>query len=158
MAFSKKGSRNIEIEGIRFLYKISKVKPKSDWRSEDNELDKTFMKYAKHYGLGDVKDATINIVIQSASNPSSSMFIKCHTLLVDGFMGQEQIIQIKPNQISQLIKKGLQNGWNPNKKGDYRLELVQKWTHEKKPVLLQLPNMNHDIKDYENLEQPIEIK
>ena len=157
MAFPKKGSRHIEVDGISFIYKISKIKPKSDWRQEDNELDENFMKYAQYYGLGSVRDATINIAIQSMDDSISIMFIKCHTLLVDGFLGPEQIIQIKPNQVSQLIRKGLNDGWNPNKKGDYRLEVVQKCTNEKKPVILQLPGMNENISDYENLERLIEI-
>ncbi|WP_044208691.1 hypothetical protein [Flammeovirga sp. OC4] len=129
MAFPKKGSRNIEVDGIRFQYKISKLKPISDWRQEGNELNDNFKKYAQQYGLGSVRDATINVVIQSMDNSVSSMFIKCHTLLIDGFLGPEQVIQIKPNQVSQLIRKGLNDGWNPNKKGDYRLELAQKWTN-----------------------------
>jgi len=158
MAFSKKGSRNIEVNGIKFLYKISKIKPKSDWRIENNELEKTFMSYAKNYGLGNVRDSTLNIVVQSDENSFSSMFIKCHTLLVDGFLGPEQIIQITPKHISQLIIKALNNGWNPNQKGDYRLELVQKYTDKKKPVILQLPNMNQKLENYENLEYPTEIK
>lgn len=91
MAIAKKGTRNIEVNGIQFLYKVSKIKKKSDWRQQENELDKSFIKYAQHFGLGMVKDATVNIVVQLAHNPVSSIYVKCHTLVVDGFMGPEQI-------------------------------------------------------------------
>jgi len=158
MAFPKKGTRKIEVENNLFIYKISKLKKKSDWRTQENELDDKFIQYANFYGLGSVKDATINIAIQLASNPISNMYIKCYTVIVDGFMGPEQIIEIKPNMISQLIKKGMNNGWNPEKEGDFRMELAQKWTNKKTPVILQLPNTNQIVKDYENVEKPIEIE
>jgi hypothetical protein len=157
MAFSSKGIRLIVVNGFRFNYKISKLKKKSKWRKEVNELDETFMKYASHYGLGMVKDATINISVQLTSDPVSNMFVKCHTVLVDGFLGPEQIIEITPKLISNLIKRGLEDGWSPEKKGDYRMELAQKMMNGRKPVILQLPNMNEHISDYENLERPIEI-
>lgn len=158
MAFPKKGTRKIEVEGNQFFYKISKLKKKSDWRLQENELDEKFMKYASHYGLGMVKDATINIAVQLASNPISNMYIKFHTVIVDGFMGAEQIIEIKPNMISRLIQKGMNDGWDPERQGDFRMELAQKWADQKAPVILQLPNMNEDVGDCENLEEPIEIK
>lgn len=158
MAFSKKGSRSIELDGVKFLYKTSKIKSKSDWRSEDNELDRTFISYAKLYGLGNVKDATLNIAIQSATEPVSSMFVKCHTLIVDGFLGPEQIIQIKPNLVLQLINIGINDKWNPSKKGNYKLELAQKWIGKTKYVLLHLPNMDITIKDFKTLKRPVEIK
>ena len=158
MAFPKKGTRKIEVEGYKFCYKVSKLKKKSDWRIPEKELDDKFSKYASYYGLGMVKDANINVAIQLISNPLSSMYIKCHTIIVDGFMGAEQIIQIKPNLISFLIQREINNGWNPETKGDLRIELAQKWIDKKTPVILQLPNMNNDIINYDNLERPIEIK
>ena len=56
MSISKKGLRSISVDGIEYIYKVSKVKKKSDWRAQENELDETFMKYASYYGLGNVKD------------------------------------------------------------------------------------------------------
>lgn len=156
MALSKKGTRKIEVDGNHFLYKISKLKSKTDWRAQKDELDDTFMKHARHYGLGNVKDASIHIVIQSATNPISKMYIACHTLIVDGFMGPEQIIQITPKLISILLKKGIKNGWDPTKKEDFKMEIIQKNTHKKKPVILEFPH-GTSIKDYENLNTLIEI-
>ena len=69
MGLSNKGSRNIEVDGIKYHFKVSTVKKKSDWRIQSNELDETFMKYASYYNLGDVRDATINVVIELASAP-----------------------------------------------------------------------------------------
>ena len=44
--------------------------------------------------MGKVKDVTINVVIQYKEEPASSMFIKCHIIVVDGFMGIEQITDL----------------------------------------------------------------
>jgi len=157
MAISKKGTRKIVVNDIEYLYKVSKVKHKSEWRNQENELDDTFMKYASYYGLGKVADARINVIIQLMENPVSNMHIKIKTIVVDGFMGIEQISQIKPKLIAELIDRALQDGWKPSEKGDYRLNLLET-TKDKQPVILQLPNMNEGIEDYQNLEKPIEIK
>lgn len=158
MAISKKGSRKINVNGVEYLYKVSKIKKKSEWRKQEDELNDTFTKYANHYGLGKVKDITINIVIQLESNPVSNFFVKINSILVDGFMGSEQITQITPKFVSQLISKGLNDGWKPSLKGDYRISILETKTKEKEPVILQIPNMNEGIENYQNLERPFEIK
>ncbi|MEL6557347.1 MAG: hypothetical protein AAFQ94_04135 [Bacteroidota bacterium] len=157
MSLSNKGSRNIEVDGIQYIFKVSKVKRKSDWRTQSNELDETFMKYASYYGLGNVKDATINVVIELASTPVSKLFVKIHTLIVDGFMGPPQIISITPKLVAHLLRKGLKEGWKPDHKGDHQIELIQQKLDQKKPLILQLPNMNEEATSYENLEKPMEI-
>jgi hypothetical protein len=138
MAVSKKGARKIRIGQVDYLYKVSKIKGKSDWREQRNELDDTFMKYAACYGLGQVQDSTIDIVIQLYDNPISSMFIRIHTILVDGFLGPEQIIKIKPNFIAQLITTTLDGKWNPYEKGDYRLTIAEKQSKEEKPIEIKI--------------------
>jgi hypothetical protein len=158
MAISKKGSRKIIVDNIEYLYKISKVKQKSEWREQEDELDDIFMRYANYYGLGKVKNISINIVIQLKEHPISSFFIKFNTILVDGFMGAEQITQIKPKFISQLIHKGLNDGWKPNKKGNYRLNLLEKNTKETKKVVFQLPNMDEYLHNSENIEALIKTE
>lgn len=158
MAISKKGSRIIKLNDEVYLYKISKIKKKSDWRISENELNENFIKIANYYGLGQVKDITINIVVQLKENPSSSFFIKINTILVDGFMGPEQITQIKPQLIKQLINKGLSDGWNPNEKGDFRLNILEAQTKDKEPILLQFPNQTPPTIDYKNIHQLKEIK
>ena len=72
-------------------------------------------------------------------------------------MGAEQILEVKPAMVAQLIRKALKEGWQAEQKGDHRITLAQKWQENKKPVILQLPQMNEDAGDYENLERPIEI-
>lgn len=158
MAISKKGSRKINVNGVEYLYKVSKIKKKSDWREQGNELNDTFTKYANHYGLGKVKDITINIVIQLKNNPVSNFYIKINSILIDGFIGAEQITKITPKFVSELIQKGLIDGWNPSSKGDYRVNILENNTKEKEPMILQIPNMNEGIENYQNLEKPIEIK
>jgi len=158
MAFSKKGLRKIRIDNMAYCYKIGKLQTKSNWRKENNELDQTFMHYAAHYGLGQVKDATITIALYPEACPTSRLFIAVHTLLVDGFLGPEQIIQISPSLISVFIKNALKQGWKTNKKGDFRIDFAQKLSTNAKPTLLLLPRMDFEKEAYSNLERPIEIK
>lgn len=158
MAFSKKGLRKIHIDNIAYCYKIGKLKAKSDWREETNELDQTFMHYAAYYGLGQVKDATITIILYPEAYPTSRLFITVHTLLVDGFLGPEQIIQISPSLIAVFIKNAHKKGWKSDKKSDFRIDFAQKLSTNAKPTLLLLPNMDLDKGTYSNLERPIEIK
>jgi len=136
MAIAKKGARKITINQITYLFKVSKIKKKSDWRAQNDELDETFLKYARYNGIGQVKDITINIVIQLAENPISKMLIKINTILINGFMGAEQITQVKPKLIAELVNIGLNNGWKPSLKGDYRLNLLETNAKAKKPILL----------------------
>lgn len=156
MAFSKKGSRKIEVNDQSFIYKISKPKPRSTWYKDESKLDNTFLQYAQKFGLGRVQDVIIYLVIQSISEVST-LHIKCHTVLIDGFLGPEQILQIKPALVSKLIVIALQDGWEPEKKGDHKMEIIHQQTKEHRPVILQLPNMNENIDDYDNIERPIEI-
>lgn len=158
MAISKKESRKITVNGVEYLYKVSKIKKKSEWRKQENELNEIFMKQASYYGLGKVRDVTLNVIIQLKENPVSNFYIKIKTILVDGFMGAEQITQIKPKFISELVEKGLDDGWNPSIKGDYRIEMLETETKDKSPIVLQLPNMNEDIGEYANIEKPREIQ
>ena len=53
----------------------------------------------------------------------------------------------------------MEDGWQPNEKGDYRLNLIEKQTKDKEPMILQLPNiMNEGIEDYENIDRAIEVE
>jgi len=121
MAISKKGTRSIQIDAIHYLYKISKGNPKAPWRESEDELDENFMRYARYYGLGSVKDITINVVVQVAESPLSNLYVKIQTQLIDGFMGSEQSLQLQPKHIAEFIEKGLEAGWKPNRKGDVHL-------------------------------------
>lgn len=159
MAIAKKGTRKIIVKGEKFLYKISKYKTVSDWRASNNELNSTFMKYATQFGLGQVKDIVFNIVIQHLENPVSTMCIKCESILVDGFMGPEQLLKIQPNFIAEQIKQALENGWNPLQKGDYRTSVKHEDTLSESPVILQLPDFNEGAdEEYDSVEKPNELK
>lgn len=125
MAIAKKGSRKIIIDDIEYLYKISKIKQESDWREQNNELSERFMKYARYYGLGQVKDVTINIFIQLKENPISNCFVTISTILIDSFFGPEQITQIKPKFVAELIRHALVNGWQPTEKGDFKINVLE---------------------------------
>ncbi|MEL6672824.1 MAG: hypothetical protein AAFR61_11555 [Bacteroidota bacterium] len=158
MAIAKKGSRNITVDGIAYRYKVSKIKKKSGWREQVDELDETFMKYARYYGLGEVRDITLNIVAHLEENPASHLFVKIQTVLVDGFLGPEQLTQIKPQMVARLIRQGLADGWKPAEKGDARLLLLETQDQQKKPVLLQFPDDGQTIEDYQPLDQVVRVE
>lgn len=156
MAIAKKGLRTIEVNGKSFVYKISKLKKKSDWREDKGELNEDFLKYARYYGLGEVKDASLNIVIQLKEEAGSRILVKFHTLLVAGFLGPEQMLQITPKLVKRCIEIAYENGWNPKDKPDYYLELAQQ-LKDKKPVLLKLPTFPEPPTDYKNIDEPTPI-
>lgn len=158
MAIAKKGSRSIVVDNVAYIYKVSKLKAKSDWRKEQDELDPVFMQYAAYYGLGEVKDATLNVLVQLKEQPVSNLYIKLHTVLVHGFLGPEQLVKIKPGMVRAFILRALEEGWDPATKGDHHLDIVQQKSKDNQPVILQLPNMNQGITDYKNLEKPVEIQ
>lgn len=144
MAISRQGMRNMKLDGVSYHYKISKIKKKSDWRKQQDELDDEFMKYARYYGLDDVREITINVVVQLADVPVSNLFIKCHSLLIDGFMGPAQILDLTQSIIVKFIKKALEEGWAPNKKGDFRAQWIHQNTKSSTPVFQQLFTENND--------------
>lgn len=157
MAIPKKGSKKITVNNIEYIYRVSKPKKKSDWRKEENELNENFLTYAEYYGLGQVMDVNYGIVIQLFEKPVSNIFIKYHSIVVDGFLGIEQITQVKPNLITHLIKTAILNGWKPSEKGDYKFNLAEQNTKNKEPIVLQLPNMNDPISNYKNISRPLKI-
>lgn len=158
MSISKKGTRKIIVDEIEYLYKVSKPKKKSDWREQENEVNETFIEYASYFGLGKVKDITINIVVQLYNKPVSSLFVKCHSILIDGFMGAEQIMQITPKLVSNLILEAINDDWDPFNKRDYRMNIVEQNSKNKEPIILKLPDMGKEVGNYQNLDKPYEIK
>ncbi len=158
MAFSKRGSRRITVDQQLYLYKVGRIKKKSDWRPAGNgELDDSFLNIARHYGLGDVADATLTIAIQAKVDAASSMFVKFYSILVDGFMGSEQVLTVTPAVVASLIRHGLEKGWKPSEKGDVRIEIIEKRDNDHKPVLLLFPNTPSQLDNYENLIPLVEV-
>lgn len=141
MSISKKGLRKITVDNCEYVFKISKYKKCSAWKSELQELDDEFLKYAKFYGLGSIMDVVFNIVISiNDEHQKSSLFIKYYSIVIDGFLGPDQISEIKPKLISKLIRKAVQEGWNPCEKSDFRYDLVEKFRKDKANEVFQIVN------------------
>lgn len=152
MAISKKGTRVITVDDVEYLYKVSKVKKKSDWRKDENKLNDEFLKHAKKYGLGNLKDITINIVAQLKNSPTSNLYVKINTVLVDSFMGAEQVTQIKPQFVAKLIQDAIFDGWKPTDRKDYRLTISDTDIKTKQPIILNLSGEIDDAKKYKNVD------
>ena len=73
-------------------------------------------------------------------------------------MGAEQILKVTPKLISNLILEALDNNWNPAKKEDHRMNIVEKHSKNKEPVILKLPDLELEINNYQNIDKPYEIK
>ena len=157
MALAKKGTRRISVGQTEYIYKVSRIKKTSELRSGEKELEETFLKFARYYGLGQVMDAVINIVVQLEDNPSSSLFVKCKTIIVDGFMGFEQVLSIKPSLVAGLITQAMEEGWNPERRGDYRMNVAQCFEKGASPQVLLLPEIEQSTGEYGNVVRICEV-
>lgn len=158
MSIAKKGSRKIIVNTIAYRWRVPKYKRISDWKIEREVLSEKYMEVAQAYGLGSVADIVFNIPIELYENPKSKIILKYFGLCVDGFMGPEQLAQIKPKLINEIIREALIKGWNPNKKGDIKIELYENTGKRHRPAILVLPDhMNNEVIGYDNLIKAIQI-
>ncbi len=158
MGILKVGSRKITVDGVDYRWRVPRYKKLSDWKNGSNVLSEEYMKVAEYYGLGKVADIVLNIPIELYSNPKSKIELKYFGLCIDGFLGREQLIQIKPQLIVKVIDKALSDGWNPNLKGNYKLKLYENSSEKYKPAILLFPDETNDtIKNYVNVVTLVEV-
>ena len=158
MSISKTGSRKIAVNGVDYRWRVSRYRMVSDWKIEQDILSEDYLKVARQYGLGSVADIIFNIPIELFNDPKSKIILKYFGLCVDGFLGPEQITQVKPQLIAQVIEKSLLNGWNPHCKGDHTIKLYENSGEKHRPAVLVLPDiMNEGITNYDNLVTAIRI-
>ena len=158
MTIPKKGSRKISVDGVDYRWIVSKYKIISDWRKETELLDEQYLQAASKFGLGDVADVVFGIAIELAENPVSIISAKYFGLVVDGFLGIEQLVSIKPKLISEIIQYSIKAGWNPNVRGNHVLEIVENTKEKHRPALLLLPGFGNNIKNYDNHVKMVQIK
>lgn len=148
MAITKKGSRKIHVRGCDYRWRVNKFRKVSDWRKESGILQEAYAAAAAKYGLGAVADITFNVPIERYENPVSKIMVKCFGFCVDGFLGIETLMGIKPRTIAAIIEHFLDEGWAPSVKGDRYTELYEQ-SGDQTPALLVIPSyMNDDMKDY----------
>ena len=126
-------------------------------------LDEVYYKIAAQYGLGQVADVVFNIPIELYHEPKSKILAKYFGIIIDGFLGIEQVAQIKPGLVTNIIRESLRNGWNPSAKGDYMVEIFEReaigGSAEKlRPAVNVMPGINEaSMLEYDNLIRLIEV-
>lgn len=157
MAIAKKGSRKITVQGHIFRWRVNGYSIKSEWRSESKVLSEEYTEIAAKYGLGEIADITFHIPVELYESPASKIIIKCFGFCVDGFLGIEQLLEIKPKTIAAVIEHFLNEGWDPRNKGDRYIELYEQ-SNTNNPSILVIPGfMNDNVKDYPNILSALKI-
>ena len=158
MGIPKKGARKLIVKDIEYRWRVSRYRLVSDWRIDTEIVDKKYLGVAKQFGLGDVADVIFTIAIERYNEPQSKLIVKYYGLIIDGFLGPEQLVQIKPSLVKTLILESLSHGWHPGQKGDFTLDLFENTGSKLRPAILVLPGINDSIRDYENLIKPIKLE
>lgn len=154
---AKKSSRKITVGGVDYRWRVSRYRWVSDLRVDTSIVDEEFVKVAKRFGLGGIADVVFDIVIQLYEKPKSSIQVKYFAVIVDGFMGPEQYAAIKPRLIAEIIEQSIANGWDPESRDDYNMEIIENTGEKYRPAVLVLPGFNDDVVDYDNIVKPIRI-
>lgn len=158
MTMPRKGSRKIVLAGIAYRWHASRWRKISGWSPASLELlDPRWLEQARRFGLGDVADVAFTIAVELYDKPVSRIRVQYYAMVVDGFLGFEQLTQLKPRLVRTIIERALASGWSPDKSGDFSLEIVENTGQERRPALLVLPGLNNDIEGYENRMVPIRI-
>jgi hypothetical protein len=158
MTMPRKGSRRIVVAGTAYRWHVSRWRKISGWSPASLELlDPRWLEQARRFGLGDVADVTFNIAVELHDEPVSRIRARYYAMIVDGFLGFEQLTQIKPQLIRTILERALAAGWIPDKRGDFSLEIVENTGREWRPALMVLPGLNDDIEGYENRMIPIRV-
>lgn len=100
MTMPRKGSRRIVVAGIPYRWHVSRWKRISGWSPASLELlDRRWLEQARRFGLGDVADVTFSIAVELWDNPVSRIRVRYYAMIIDGFLGPEQLTQIKPQLV-----------------------------------------------------------
>lgn len=163
MSIAKKGSRKITVAEVDYQWRVSRPRRISDWRDECDLLDEVYCKIAAQYGPGQVADVVFNIPIELYREPKSKILAKYFGIIIDGFLGIEQVAQIKPGLVADIIRESLRNGWNPAAKDDYMVEIFERKpfkgsTEKLRPAVIVMPGINEaSMLEYDNLIRLVEV-
>lgn len=157
MGMAKKGSRRITVNEMTYRWRVSRWRRLSGWKPADLELlDPRWLEQARRLGLGDVADVVFNIAIELYEEPAARILVKYYAKVVDGFLGIEQLTQVKPQLVREIIERALASRWDPRGRTNHDVELVENSGDPRRPVLLLLPGWD-DAGGYENRMVPLEI-
>jgi hypothetical protein len=158
MTMPRKGSRRIVVAGVAYRWHVSRWKRISGWSPASLELlDPRWLDHARRFGLGDVADVAFSIAVELWDNPVSRTRVRYYAKVIDGFLGFEQLTQIKPQLVRTIVERAIAAGWSPNGRGDFPLEIVENTGQRHRPALLVLPGLDNDIEGYENRMIPFQI-
>jgi hypothetical protein len=158
MTLAKKGSRKIVVGGVAYRFHVSRWRKVSDWSpARAGVLDGRWLARARRHGLGNVADVTFTIAIERQERPVSKILTTYHARVVDGFLGPEQLTSIRPSLVRTIVTRALESGWDPARRGDFRLDIVENSGRPERPALLVLPGVTGDIEGYERRIVPVRI-
>tara|TARA_B100000674_G_C37398270_1_gene715072 strand:+ start:49 stop:375 length:327 start_codon:yes stop_codon:yes gene_type:complete len=101
MAISKKGTRNIVVNDVEYIWKITK-KPSYTQELGWSNLQVAIQK--KENGL-------CTLIVDSGHIHSESIGLKEH------YSKDRKFKPVTPKLVQDFINQALKNGWNPSKKG-----------------------------------------
>jgi hypothetical protein len=146
MGMAKKGSRKIDVDGTTYRWRVSHWRQVSDWQADAEFLDERFLQAARQFGLGDVAAVLFHVVIERHADPRSRITAKYHSFVVDGFLGFEQLAQIKPGFVAGLIRRCLGTGWDPAGRSSMEVEIFERVERDRRDaVLLSVQDIGQPI-------------
>ncbi len=148
MAIPKKGSRKIICREQAYRWLASRDRLVSDWQLDPGKVDPEWLAFAQRYRLGSVAETRITVAIEANENPKGRLILHVYGTSIDGFLGMEHNIQIKPAMIKSVIEQALDAGWNASKNSEFRLALHQEQVEPFRPVLLVFGDAASSIAHY----------
>ncbi len=138
----------VYVEKKKYKCYLISQKNLSDWYFDSGLLDKTWLKKARQYGLGAVRDVYLTIGIECENTPRFQVVL--YTKLLDGFFGPDPLKEIDETEVARWVEAARKNGW-PNKEG-LVIKIKETFQGDQKPMMLVLPNMNDDV-EYDQVDE-----
>ncbi|MBK9001161.1 MAG: hypothetical protein IPM35_36025 [Myxococcales bacterium] len=158
MTLAKKGARKIVVAGVAYRWHVSRWRRVSDWTpARAGLVDEGWLDRAEKLGLGRVADVTFTIAVERYDRPASKLLTTYHALVVDGFLGPEQLTRIQPRLVGRIVAHAVESGWDPGGSRDFRMEIVENSGKPHRPALLVVPGVVQDDPGYERRVVPIRI-
>jgi len=126
MTMPRKGSRIIVVEDVRYRWRVLPWKNVKNWRpAKAGLLNEAWVQHAQKFGLGEVADGEFDICIEAEEDPRSQAICTYHALVFYGLLAPEKFTQIKPSLVREIILRSRQQGWKPQEKGNFHLNIVE---------------------------------
>ena len=148
MSIPKKGSRKIICSNQCFRWRVSRDRILSDWKLDATKVDPVWLERAQKHRLGRVADIRITVAIEAFENPAGRILLHVLGTLIDGFLGYEHDVQVKPKMIGAVIEQALDEGWNPSSPQEFKIVMGHEPCEPFRPVMLLFGDGPHPAADY----------